>query len=97
MRKCFFFSSSSSSFSCFSPVCIYRPKQSDFAGMAGIFSSTKQRGYLYGLVDRYGIYRPYRPIRYKINFLGRAAPICGLLLVLRILVTNLHILYIIPC
>ena len=58
------------SFSCFGPVCIYRPKQPDFASTVGIFSGTKQRGYLYWFVGRYSIYRSYRPARYKINFLG---------------------------
>ena len=32
----FFFLASSSSFSCFSPVCIYRPKYPDFANTAGM-------------------------------------------------------------
>ena len=67
MRNFFFFSSS---FSCFGPVCIYWPKQSDFADTAGmvcIFLGTKQRGYLYWFTGQYSI---YRPVRYRINFLG---------------------------
>ena len=40
------------------------------ASTVGIFSGTKQRGYLYRFAGQYGIYRPYRPVRYEINFLG---------------------------
>ena len=36
------------------------------ADTAGIFACTKQRGILY----RYGIFRPYQPIRYGIHFLN---------------------------
>ena len=46
-RENFFSSSSSSSFSCFGPVCIYWLKQPNFtdtAGTASIFSGTKQGG-----------------------------------------------------
>ena len=68
VRTFFFFSSSS--FSCFGPVCIYQPKQLDFAGIAGmvsIFFGTKQKGYLYWFIGQYSI---YWPVRYRINFLG---------------------------
>ena len=60
-----------SSFSCFGSICIYRPKQPDFAGMVGIFSDTKQKGYLYRFAGRYGIYWLYWPVRYEINFLRK--------------------------
>ena len=33
------------------------------AGTTGIFSGTKQEDYLYRCTDRYGIYRPYRPVQ----------------------------------
>uniref|UniRef100_A0A7N2LVG5 Uncharacterized protein n=1 Tax=Quercus lobata TaxID=97700 RepID=A0A7N2LVG5_QUELO len=32
--------------------------------MAGIFSGTKQEGRAYRIAGRYGIFRPYRPVRY---------------------------------
>ena len=38
--------------------------------VAGIFSSTKKGGYLYRCTSQYGIYQPYRPIWYRIDFLG---------------------------
>ena len=37
------------------------------AGMAGIFSGTKQGGRTYRIAGRYGIFRPYRPVRYLID------------------------------
>ena len=62
--------------------CLYRSETSLSAEIAGfrwygryeactanIFSGTKQGVYLYRCTDRYGIYRPYRPIRYGIDFL----------------------------
>ena len=39
------------------------------ASMAGIFSGTKQRGYMYRFACRYGIFRPYRSVRYIIDSL----------------------------
>ena len=45
----------------------YCPK---LTGTANIFSSTKQKGYLYRFTGQYGIYRPQWPVRYGINFLG---------------------------
>ena len=38
------------------------------ASMAGIFSGTKQRGYMYRFACRYGIFRPYRsvPLEYTV-------------------------------
>ena len=41
------------------------------AGTAGIFFGTKQRVYLYRCIDRYNIYRSYRPVLYGINFLTK--------------------------
>ena len=40
------------------------------AGTAGIFSGTKQGGRTYRIAGRYGIFRPYRPVRYGIDNLG---------------------------
>ena len=41
------------------------------AGTADIFFSTKQGWYLYQCTGRYGIYQPYRPVQYGIDFLGQ--------------------------
>ena len=54
---------------CTGPKYLYWPKQPDFAGMASIFSSTKQGIYLYQGIGWYGIYWSYRPVRYGIDFL----------------------------
>ena len=40
------------------------------AGTAGIFSGTKQGGQAYRIAGRYGIFRPYRPVRYGIDNLA---------------------------
>ena len=45
------------------------------AGTAGIFSSTKQGGRVYQIAGRYGIFRPYRPVRYGIDNLDLATHI----------------------
>ena len=45
----------------------YCPKLS---GTTGIFSGTKQGGRAYRIAGRYGIFWPYRPIRYEIDNLG---------------------------
>ena len=45
----------------------YCPK---LAGTAGIFSGTKQRGRVYRIAGRYGIFRPYWPVRYGIDNLA---------------------------
>ena len=37
------------------------------AGTAGIFSSTKQGGWVYRIAGRYGIFWPVRPVRYGID------------------------------
>ena len=37
------------------------------AGTAGIFSGTKQGDRVYRIAGRYGIFRPYRPVRYGID------------------------------
>ena len=37
------------------------------AGPAGIFSDTKQGGRVYRIAGRYGILRPYQPVRYGID------------------------------
>ena len=37
------------------------------AGTACIFSSTKQGGRAYRIAGRYGIFQPYRPVRYGID------------------------------
>ena len=42
----------------------YCPK---LAGTAGIFSGMKQGGRVYRIASRYGIFRPYRPVRYGID------------------------------
>ena len=42
----------------------YCPK---LAGTAGIFSGTKQGSRVYWIAGRYGIFRPYRPVRYGID------------------------------
>ena len=42
----------------------YCPK---LAGTAGIFSGTKQGGRTYRIAGQYGIFRPYRPVRYGID------------------------------
>ena len=42
--------------------------------MAGIFSGTKQGGRTYRIVGRYGIFRPYRPVRYGINKIAKDPP-----------------------
>ena len=42
----------------------YYPK---LAGTAGIFSETKQGGRMYRIAGRYGIFWPYRPVRYGID------------------------------
>ena len=52
------------------PKHLYRPKQPDFAGTASIFSDTKQGVYLYRCTNQYGIYWPYRLVRYGIDFLA---------------------------
>ena len=45
----------------------YCPK---LAGTAGIFSGTKQGGRAYRIAGRYGIFRPYRQVRYGIDNLA---------------------------
>ena len=45
----------------------YCPK---LAGMAGIFSGTKQEGYTYRFACWYGIFQSYRPLQYGIDSLG---------------------------
>ena len=40
------------------------------AGTAGIFSGTKQGGRVYRIAGQYGIFWPYRPIRYGIDNLA---------------------------
>ena len=42
----------------------YCPK---LTGTAGIFSGMKQGGRMYRIAGRYGIFRPYRPVRYGID------------------------------
>ena len=42
------------------------------AGMPGILSGTKQGGYTYWFTCRYGIFRPYRLVRYRIDSLGHS-------------------------
>ena len=37
------------------------------AGTPGIFSSMKQGGRVYRIAGRYGIFRPYRPVWYRID------------------------------
>ena len=37
------------------------------AGTTGIFSGTKQGGQIYQIAGRYGIFRPYRLVRYEID------------------------------
>ena len=39
-------------------------------GTTDIFFGTKQRRYLYWFTSRYGIYRQYQLVRYRINFLA---------------------------
>ena len=54
--------------------CPVRPVRGRYgrykASMAGIFSGTKQGGRAYWIAGRYGIFRPYRPVRYGIENLG---------------------------
>lgn len=46
--------------SCIGPISIYRLKQPNFAGMAGIFSYSKQGVYLYRCIGQYVIYLWYK-------------------------------------
>ena len=42
---------------------------SKLAGTAGIFSSTKQGGYMYQIACQYGTFRRYQSVRYEIDSL----------------------------
>ena len=45
----------------------YCPKLAGTAGTAGIFSGTKQGGRVYRITGWYGLFRPYRSVRYEIG------------------------------
>ena len=53
---------------------LYRPVFPEIgryeAGTAGIFSGTKQGGWVYRIAGRYGIFRPVWPVRYGIDIHG---------------------------
>ena len=46
------------------------------AGTAGISTGTKHRGQPYRIAGRYGIFRPYRPVRYGIDNIVYNTHIC---------------------
>ena len=54
-------------------------------GTAGIFSGTKQEGRVYRIAGRYGIFRPYRPVRYGIDNLAFALFIISALIILYVI------------
>ena len=58
---------------CTGRISLFRPKRSVYSSMAGIGRYLERyilKVFRYRFIDQYEKFRPYRPIRYDINFLG---------------------------